>query len=239
MLTAVPEMTWLARRWIESTAWTRPRKPPAAIAPSSPICHEPVSWDTTTPQKQPISIMPSRPMLTTPERSEKRPPSAPKVSGVAYWNAPTKSPVETIAATSGLCVRHTITSSTKRTNAPRPICARRVTADVGPGLRRQLRWRSVRIDVRHRRARAWPAPTSQRTTSSPPTSRMIVPWMMLETPLASSGLNDPESCVPPLCSAANRSAASTTPMAVLRPSSATAMPVKPMSRTGTSEEAIE
>ena len=101
MLTAVPEMTWLARRWIESTACTRPRRPPATIAPSTPSTHEPLSWDTTTPQKQPISIMPSRPMLTTPERSEKSPPSAPKVSGVAYWNAPTNRPVETIAATDG------------------------------------------------------------------------------------------------------------------------------------------
>ena len=46
--------------------------------------------------------------------------------------------------------------------------------------------------TRSRLARA----TSQRTISSPPTSRMIVPWMMLETPLASSGLNEPESCAP-------------------------------------------
>ena len=129
MLTAVPEMTWLARRWIESTAWTRPRIPPAAMAPSSPISHEPLFWDTTTPQKQPISIIPSRPMLTTPERSEKRPPSAPNVSGVAYWNAPTNSPVETIAATEVLCVRQSMTSSTNATNAASPICARRVTAE--------------------------------------------------------------------------------------------------------------
>ena len=47
MLTAVPEMTWLARRWIESTACTsaeQRRRP--TIAPSRPITHEPVSWDT-------------------------------------------------------------------------------------------------------------------------------------------------------------------------------------------------
>jgi hypothetical protein len=91
------------------------------MAPSNPISQEPLFWETTTPQKQPISIMPSRPMLTTPERSEKRPPSAPNVSGVAYWNAPTNSPVDTIAATEWLCVRHSITSRTAATNAASPI----------------------------------------------------------------------------------------------------------------------
>ena len=35
------------------------------------------------PKKAPISIIPSRPMFTTPERSEKIPPIAAKVSGVA------------------------------------------------------------------------------------------------------------------------------------------------------------
>ena len=35
------------------------------------------------PKNAPISIMPSSAMLMTPERSEKRPPSAPSVSGVA------------------------------------------------------------------------------------------------------------------------------------------------------------
>ena len=66
----------------------RPR--PSRRAARSPTSRSPAT--RTTPQKQPISIMPSRPMLMTPERSEKRPPSAPNVSGVAYWNAPTKRP---------------------------------------------------------------------------------------------------------------------------------------------------
>ena len=54
----------------------------------------------------------------TPERSEKSPPSAPNVSGVAYWNAPTKRPVETIAATDGLCVRQRMIRSTRPANTP-------------------------------------------------------------------------------------------------------------------------
>src|ERR1700744_2301264 len=36
------------------------------------------------PQKQPINIMPSSPMLITPLDSEITPPSAAKISGVAY-----------------------------------------------------------------------------------------------------------------------------------------------------------
>ena len=35
------------------------------------------------PKKAPVSIIPSRPMFTTPLRSEKRPPIAAKMSGVA------------------------------------------------------------------------------------------------------------------------------------------------------------
>ena len=125
----------------------------------------------------------------------------------------------------------------RRRTRPAPICVRRVMRAPTPAGGAAAAGGDGPAVVggssaRSRLARA----TSQRTISSPPTSRMIVPWMMLDTPLASSGLNEPESCRPPLCSAANRSAESTTPMAVLRPSSATAMPVKPMSSTGTSED---
>ena len=35
------------------------------------------------PKNAPISIMPSRPMLMTPLRSDRMPPIAPKISGVA------------------------------------------------------------------------------------------------------------------------------------------------------------
>ena len=40
--------------------------------------------------------MPSRPMLTTPERSEKRPPSAAKTSGVAKRSVAANRPAVTI-----------------------------------------------------------------------------------------------------------------------------------------------
>ena len=152
------------------------------MAPSRPIAHEPLSWETQTPQKQPISIMPSRPMLMTPERSEKSPPSAPNVSGVANWNAPTNSPVETIAATEVLCVRHTTTSTHERRERGqadlRPL--RHAGSTPGGGAAAEGGDGPavvVGISARSRLARA----TSQRTTSSPPTSRMIVPWMMVET----------------------------------------------------------
>ena len=48
-----------------------------------PSSHEPVMSAPQAPKNAPISIMPSSAMLMTPERSEKRPPSAPSVSGVA------------------------------------------------------------------------------------------------------------------------------------------------------------
>ena len=133
----------------------------------------------------------------TPERSEKSPPSAPNVSGVAYWNAPTKRPVETIAATEVLCVRHTIDEQHEGRERGQPDLRPARHAGSTPGGGAAAAGGDgpavvVGISARSRFARA----TSQRTTSSPPTSRMIVPWMMFETPLASSGLNEPESCAP-------------------------------------------
>src|SRR5262245_18645889 len=82
-LTATPPTIWSARRWIAKKAWTSASRPPESIAIPTPQTQLPVLSAPQMPQKAPISIIPSRPMFTTPERSEKMPPSAAKVSGVA------------------------------------------------------------------------------------------------------------------------------------------------------------
>ena len=50
---------------------------------SVPSSHEPVMSAPQAAKNAPMSIMPSRPMFTTPARSETRPPSPAKSSGVA------------------------------------------------------------------------------------------------------------------------------------------------------------
>ena len=50
---------------------------------TAPSSHEPVRSAPKMPKKAPVSIMPSRPMLITPLRSDRTPPRAAKVSGVA------------------------------------------------------------------------------------------------------------------------------------------------------------
>ena len=52
-----------------------------AIAPTNGF---PVDADTHTEVNAPAIMIPSRPMFTTPERSESTPPSAAKISGVAF-----------------------------------------------------------------------------------------------------------------------------------------------------------
>jgi hypothetical protein len=48
---------------------------PTMMAPIRPIQRLPVRWVKTTAEKAPVSIIPSRHILTTPDLSEKRPPS--------------------------------------------------------------------------------------------------------------------------------------------------------------------
>ena len=62
---------------------------------------------------------------------------------------------------------------------------------------------------------------------SPPTKRMTAPWMMVASARASSAGISPDSCRAPESRPANSSAARMMPTGWLRPSSATAMPVKP------------
>ena len=80
---AVPVTIWSARSETENSACTKAISPPAAIAHSSPPNHEPVRSAPRTAKNAPISSMPSSAMLTTPLRSENRPPSEAKISGVA------------------------------------------------------------------------------------------------------------------------------------------------------------
>ena len=80
---AVPETIWSARRVTANTAWMSASRPPATIANTRPRNHEPVMSAPSTAKNAPIRSMPSSAMLMTPLRSENRPPSAAKVSGVA------------------------------------------------------------------------------------------------------------------------------------------------------------
>ncbi len=120
MLTAVPETIWSARRWIAKIACTRASSAPKKAAPTSPSSHEPSLSAHMMPKNAPVSIMPSRPMLTTPARSEIRPPSAPKVSGVAYWSVPAKRPAVTIATTVERCA-FSITKARPAPTMPVPM----------------------------------------------------------------------------------------------------------------------
>ena len=63
-----------------------------------PELPRPVSAQTTMPKNAPMSIIPSRPMFTTPERSEKIPPIAANVSGVAKRSVEARRPVAEDAA---------------------------------------------------------------------------------------------------------------------------------------------
>ena len=80
---AVPETIWSARSVTANSACSAAKTAPATIAITIPRSHEPVLSAPSAPKNAPISIMPSSAMLMTPERSEKSPPSAPSVSGVA------------------------------------------------------------------------------------------------------------------------------------------------------------
>ena len=80
---AVPETIWSARNVIANSACSAAKIAPEATAMTTPRNHEPVTSAPQAPKNAPISIMPSSAMLMTPERSENRPPSAPRVSGVA------------------------------------------------------------------------------------------------------------------------------------------------------------
>ena len=79
----MPETIWSARSETANTAWMSASAPPAAIAISTPRNHELVRSAPSTPKNAPISSMPSSAMLITPLRSENRPPSEAKISGVA------------------------------------------------------------------------------------------------------------------------------------------------------------
>ena len=79
----MPETIWSARKVTANSACNAPKIAPEATAITSPRNHEPVMSAPQAPKNAPISIMPSSAMLMTPERSENRPPSAPKISGVA------------------------------------------------------------------------------------------------------------------------------------------------------------
>ena len=74
-------------------------------------------------------------------------------------------------------------------------------------------------------------------STSAPTKSTISPWIIDVRLPASSGwiTFDVSPCVVPKSSAPKSSAARPVPTAVLRPSSATAMPRKPIDDTGMSE----
>ena len=97
-LIAVPPTIWSARSVIEKNACSSPNSPPAHMPMSSPSVQVPVTSEPQTAKNAPLSIIPSSPMFTTPERSENRPPSDAKTSGVAYRSIAPKSAPQTTTA---------------------------------------------------------------------------------------------------------------------------------------------
>ena len=81
--TAKPLTIWSARRWMAMKAWTSASAAPATTPVTMPHHQSPVLSAPRKPKNAPINIIPSRPMFMTPLRSEKIPPSAANVSGVA------------------------------------------------------------------------------------------------------------------------------------------------------------
>jgi hypothetical protein len=105
---------------MEKNAWMSARTPPASIAPRIPISQEPVHPHTAIPKNAPESIIPSRPMFTTPERSEKMPPIAAKVSGVAARRVAARRLVPKTASSASVC-RPTAQSAPAVQTTDRPI----------------------------------------------------------------------------------------------------------------------
>ena len=97
----MPLTIWSARRLIETNAWIRAARPPAATAAARmPSGHESSLSAARIAKNAPISIIPSSPMFTTPERSLNMPPSAANVSGVAYRSIAARSADQTTTLSS-------------------------------------------------------------------------------------------------------------------------------------------
>ena len=99
-LIAVPPTIWSDRRVMEKNAWMSPMTAPDASPMRTPRVQDPVTSAPQIEKNEPMSIIPSSPMLTTPERSEKRPPSAAKRSGVANRIVEAKSAPQITTASS-------------------------------------------------------------------------------------------------------------------------------------------
>src|SRR5690606_28632851 len=79
---AVPTTIWSPRKVIDQIAWMRAPTAAAMMPMTSPPQALPVQYDPATAKNAPVSISPSRPMFMTPDRSDSKPPSAVKSSGV-------------------------------------------------------------------------------------------------------------------------------------------------------------
>ena len=73
------------------------------------------------PKKAPISIIPSSPMFTTPDRSEKRPPSAAKASGVANRSVAANSADQTTTLSSFPMPESVARNASPKPNTPAAI----------------------------------------------------------------------------------------------------------------------
>src|SRR6185436_19077821 len=83
MLSAMPETTWLPWCVMQANPCTSPTSTAAAMPAASPSHAEPVTAAVAAAANAEASILPSSPMSTTPDRSEKSPPSAASTSGAA------------------------------------------------------------------------------------------------------------------------------------------------------------
>ncbi len=88
-LIAVPEMIWSDRNWIDQTAWIVANVIPASAAVPRPTIQAALPAQLLAqiapqmPKNAPLSSIPSSATLITPLRSQKSPPIAANVSGVA------------------------------------------------------------------------------------------------------------------------------------------------------------
>ena len=118
-VSARPDTTWSARRWIVMTPWSMLSSPPASIAATTPSHGLPVDSATENAATAPISIIPSTPRLSTPDRSAK---------------------ISPIAANSRIVPLATPRGQDRRRG---PSGDRQPTARSGPGSGSARRWRSA------------------------------------------------------------------------------------------------
>ena len=112
-VSARPDTTWSARRWIVTIAWTRLISPPASIAVARPSQALPVETAVEKPATAPISIIPSTPRFRTPDRSAKISPTAANSSTVPVAMPAARMSVQVHSVTGRRPARRPLTMRTR------------------------------------------------------------------------------------------------------------------------------